>query len=147
MGDDPGVLQVLEEKILQACPNCRFDKATTYIQAVERMVSFTYDLIILDTTGGRGFDLLNLAVMRNFPVAMLASSPLKPDALKRSMGDRAYLPKDKMREVVLFLENMLTYKSLPGWKRVFKIMKGGFGSALGQNSELAIGSAWQEWAK
>jgi len=65
---DSGILQVLEEKILEACPNCRFHKAITYIQAVEMMLSLTYDLVLLDIRGVRGSDLLNLAVRRNFPV-------------------------------------------------------------------------------
>jgi hypothetical protein len=28
--DDPEILQVLEKEILEACPNCRFDKATGF---------------------------------------------------------------------------------------------------------------------
>jgi len=67
VADDPDILEVLEEEILEACPNCRVDKTTTYIQATEMMISSTYDLVLLNVSGVRGFDLLNLAVMRNFP--------------------------------------------------------------------------------
>lgn len=124
VNDDPEVLQVLGKEILEVCPNCRFDKATTYIQAVEKMVSLTYDLVILETIGVHWFDLLNLAVMRNFPVAMLTSNP-NPDALKRSieMGTRAYLPKDKLGEAVPLLEDVLRHQYLPFWRRIFEPLR------------------------
>jgi len=60
--DEPDVLAVLEEEILSACRNCIFDKATTYEQANQLIRSWTYELIILDIMGVRGFDLLELAV-------------------------------------------------------------------------------------
>ncbi len=150
VNDDPEVLEVLQQKILEAGLICRFDKATTYHQAVERLLCLTYDLVVLDIKGSRSFDLLNLAVMRNFPVAMLASNPLNPDSLKRSieMGAGAYLPKDKMSEIVPFLEDMLTCKCLPGWRRLFGKMRRFWSLLLRLNSELQIGSLWKkmgEW--
>jgi hypothetical protein len=36
------------------------------------MLSSTYNIAILDTMGVRGFDLLELAVSRNFPLVMLS---------------------------------------------------------------------------
>ena len=33
--DEPDVLDVLEEEILGAAPNCKMEKATTYHQAVQ----------------------------------------------------------------------------------------------------------------
>jgi DNA-binding response OmpR family regulator len=103
--DEPDVLSVLEEEILGACPNYKIDKATTFKEASEMMVLWTYDLVILDIMGVRGFDLLSLAVNRNFPVAMLTAHALSPEALKQSMemGARAYLPKEKLGEIVPFL--------------------------------------------
>jgi CheY-like chemotaxis protein len=102
--DEEDVLTVLEEEILGSCPDCKFDKATTYEGAVEKMASWTYDAVILDIMGVRGFDLLELAVNRNFPVVMLTAHALTPDALKRSfeMKARAYLPKEKLGEIVPF---------------------------------------------
>jgi CheY-like chemotaxis protein len=104
--DEPDVLMVLEEEVLEAAPRCQFDKATTYQEAVEKMASWTYDIVVLDIMGVRGFDLLKLAVNRNFPVAMLTAHSLSPESLKRSieMGARAYLPKDKLGEIVPFLD-------------------------------------------
>jgi DNA-binding response OmpR family regulator len=44
------------------------------------MTSQEYDLVILDIMGVRGFDLLDMAVGRNLPVAMLTAHALNPQA-------------------------------------------------------------------
>ena len=71
MDDEPDVLMLLGEEIQSACSDCQVDNARTYEEAVERMISLTYDVVILYIMGVRGFDLLELAVSRKFPVAML----------------------------------------------------------------------------
>jgi two-component SAPR family response regulator len=118
--DEPDVLEVLEEEILEACPNCQFDKATSYEAAVERLNADIYDMVILDIMGVRGFDLLSLAVSRNFKVAILTAHALSPEALERSfeLMARAYLPKEKLGEIVPFLEDVLKYDHFPGWRHL-----------------------------
>ena len=61
--DESDVLTVLEEEILGACPQCQFDKATTFEEASQRLASYTYDIVILDIMGVRGFDLLERAAL------------------------------------------------------------------------------------
>ena len=53
-------------------------------------------------------------------VAMLTAHALSPEALQKShdMGARAYLPKEKLGEIVPFLENVLRYDFKPGWKHL-----------------------------
>ena len=147
--DEPDVLGVLEEEILQACPTCKIDKATTYKEANEMMASWTYDLVILDIMGVRGFDLLKRAVIRNFPVAMLTAHALTPEALKRSieLKARSYLPKEKLGEIVPFLEDVLTSEYGPGWKRLFGKLKGFFDVRFGADWENTVGSDWQKWGQ
>ena len=147
--DEPDVLEVLEDEILHAYPNCKIDKATTYEKASEMMISLTYDLVILDIMGVRGFDLLKLAVARNYPVAMLTAHALTPEALKRSieLKARAYLPKEKLGEIVPFLEDVLTYEYGPAWKRLFEKMKGFFDVRFGPDWENTVGSDWQKWSQ
>jgi CheY-like chemotaxis protein len=120
--DEPDVLNVLEEEIMGVCPNCKIEKATTYEAAVKKLKSQSYDVVILDIMGVRGFDLLDLAVSRHMKAAMLTAHAFNPEALKRSfeMRARAYLPKDKLGEIVPFLEDVLTYEFVPGWKVLFK---------------------------
>jgi pentatricopeptide repeat protein len=120
--DEEDILEVLEEDILDACPACQFDKAATYEAAVKLLESNDYDLVILDIMGVRGFDLLALATQRNFKVVMLTAHALNLEALKRSfeLKARAYLPKEKMSEVVPFLEEVLRFDYLPVWKRLVR---------------------------
>lgn len=145
--DEPDVLNVLEEEILAACPDSKVDKATTYNEAVERMMSLTYDVVILDIMGVRGFDLLELAVSRNFPVAMLTAHALTPEALKRSfeLKARAYLPKEKLGEIVPFLEDVLKYEYLPGWKLLLEKLKGIFDIRFEKDWEKKVGMDRRQW--
>ena len=144
--DERDVLDVLEDEILQACPNCAIEKAATFEEASERLASFTYDLVVLDIMGVRGFDLLERAVHHKFPVAMLTAHALTPEALKRSMemGARAYLPKEKLGEIVPFLENILTYEYLPGWERLFMKLGGFFNSRWGDRWKKSDEEFWKE---
>jgi CheY-like chemotaxis protein len=126
--DEPDVLSVLEEEIKMSCPSCKIDKASSYKAALERLESQTYDLVVLDIMGVQGFDLLERAAKSNLKVAMLTAHALTPEALKRSfeMKARAYLPKEKIGEIVPFLEDVFAYEYLPGWKRLFTKLEGFF---------------------
>ncbi|MCX8118073.1 MAG: response regulator [Desulfobacterota bacterium] len=145
--DEPDVLAVLEEEIKEAAPQCRVDKATTYEEAVERMMSLTYDLVILDIMGVRGFDLLQLAVSRRFPVVMLTAHALNTEALKKSieLGARAYLPKEKLGELVPFLEDVLKYEYLPGWERLLDKLSGFFTARWGEHWKKVDEKFWKEF--
>ncbi len=118
--DEPDVLSTLEDEIQASAPKCKFDKATTYAEAAKLLESQHYDVVILDIMGVRGFELLEQAVKQNRRVAMLTAHSLNPESLKRAfdMKARAYLPKEKLGEVVPFLEDAITYEYLPGWKRL-----------------------------
>jgi CheY-like chemotaxis protein len=130
--DEPDVLETLREQ-LEEFPGLVFDMATDYEAGYHLLRSWTYDLVILDIMGVRGFDLLNASVSLGFPTVMLTAHALSPDALKKSiqMGARAYLPKEKMSEIVSFLEDVLTLESRPGWRRVFDRLGGFFNAKFG----------------
>jgi CheY-like chemotaxis protein len=115
--DEPDILEILEEEILGACPDCTFSKATTYEAADKMLKTDTYDVVILDIMGVRGFELLDLAVSRNLKVAMFTAHALNPQALERAFkkGARTYIPKEKLGEIVPYLESILTEDFLPGW--------------------------------
>ena len=120
--DEPDVLSVLEEEINNECSSCQFDKATTYEEAARMLRENIYDIVVLDIMGVRGFDLLDLAISRNFKTAMLTAHALSAEALKKShdMGARAYLPKEKLGEIVPFLEDVLQYDAKSGWRRLLE---------------------------
>jgi DNA-binding response OmpR family regulator len=118
--DEPDILAVVEEEILGSCSSCTIDKATNYEKGAELLKANNYDLVILDIMGVRGFDLLEIAVSRSFKAAMLTAHALSPEALKKShdMGAMAYLPKDKLGEIVPFLEDVLQNEYKTVWKRI-----------------------------
>jgi CheY-like chemotaxis protein len=147
--DEPDVLTVLEDEIGEACPNCRIDKATSYEEAMKKIESQDYDVVILDIMGVRGFDLLDAAVKRKLRVAMLTAHALSPEALKLSFDKkaRAYLPKEKLGEIVPFLEDVLSYEYLPGWKRLMGKLKSFFDAKFESDWEKKTGMNWREWGK
>jgi len=147
--DEPDVLALLEEEITAACKGCTIDKATTYEAAFERLISQQYDLVVLDIMGVRGFDLLSVAVNRKFKVGMLTAHALSPENLKRAFEMKAmsYLPKEKLGEIVPFLEDMLKYEYLTGWKRLMGTLKDFFDMRFETDWEKKTGLPWQEWGK
>jgi CheY-like chemotaxis protein len=145
--DEPDVLDVLEEEILEAAPKCKIEKATTYYQAVQRLTSQTYDVVILDIMGIRGFELLDLSSKRNLTVAMLTAHSLNPESLRRSieMKARAYLPKDKLGEIVPFIECVLEEEYHPGWRRLMKKLEKYFDSQWGKSWKKLDENFWKEF--
>jgi CheY-like chemotaxis protein len=136
--DEPDVLTVLEEEIMDTCPQCTFDKASTYEEAAEKLESNHYDVVILDIMGVSGFILLNIAVKKNLKVVMLTARALSAEALKQSYekGARAYLPKQKLGEIVPFLEDVLKYEFEPGWKRLYEKLHSFFKEKFGADWEI-----------
>jgi CheY-like chemotaxis protein len=145
--DEPDVLEVLEEEILGSCTSCQLDKATSYQTAMDKLESNAYDMVILDIMGVRGFDLLDMAVKRNFKVVMLTAHALIPEALKQCFERkaRAYLPKEKLGEIVPFLEDVLKYEYLPGWKRLLEKLNDFLDEKFTPEWEAKIGLNWQDW--
>jgi DNA-binding response OmpR family regulator len=138
--DEPDVLDTLKEQ-LEEFPGLVFDSAVNYDRGYHLLRSWTYDLVILDIMGVRGFDLLNASVSLGFPAVMLTAHALTKEALKKSieMGARAYIPKEKMAEIVPFLEDVLSLSYRPGWKRVFQKLGGFF--------NVKFGPGWQKKEK
>jgi DNA-binding response OmpR family regulator len=147
--DEPDVLALVEEEILGSCPQCKVDKATTFNEAEKFLKTKDYDIVILDIMGVKGFDLLELAVSRNFRVAMLTSHALSSEALKRSfqLKARSYLPKEKLGEIVPFLEDVLRNEYLPGWNLLYEKLKVYFNGKFGADWEKKTGLDWHEWTK
>lgn len=147
--DEPDVFAVLKEEILEAAPKCQFEMAATYMAAAQKIKSKTYDLVILDIMGVRGFDLLKLAVKRSFRVVILTAHALNYEALNRSfrMGAMAYLPKETLGEIVPFVENVLKHDYLPSWKILMTKLKRFFDSKFGSGWEKKTDLPWEEWGE
>ena len=147
--DEPDVLESLGDLVLADAPRCRIETARNYEDAIQLLENNTYHLVILDIMGVRGFDLLEAAVKRNFRVAMLTAHALTPDALKRSYDMKAYafLPKEKLADIVPFLEDVLKYDYATGWKRLLQKLHGFFSDHFVSDWEKKTGLDWKEWTK
>ena len=143
--DETDVLETLKEQ-LDGFDGLIFDKATDYDTGYELIRSWTYDLVILDIMGVRGFDLLNASVSLGFPAIMLTAHALSVDALRTSikMGARAYLPKEKMSEIVSFLEDVLILEHRPGWRRLFERLGSFFNTSFGRDWQKDEKTFWEQ---
>lgn len=135
--DEPDVLDTLED-LLADVEGLVLDRATDYESGFHLLRSWTYDAVILDIMGVRGYDLLNAAVHLGIPAVMLTAHAFSPENLKKSieMGARAYIPKEKMTDIAEFLEDVLTLERGSGIKRMFQRLGGFF--------DAKFGSKWME---
>jgi len=143
--DEPDVLDTLEE-MLEDFEDLTFDRATDYETGYQLIRSWTYDAVILDIMGVRGFDLLNAAVHLGFPAIMLTAHAVNVEALRKSveLGARAYLPKERMSEIVPFLEDVLTRSHGAVWRRVFSRLGGYFDAAFGHGWQKGRKAFWEQ---
>jgi DNA-binding response OmpR family regulator len=127
--DEPDVLETVEEEL----DMCLVHKASDYDTALQYLLSYTYDFVILDIMGVNGFELLKNSVSRGFPTIMLTAHALSPESLKKSikLGAVTFLPKEKMSELSSYLEDVLTGGGKPIWQKLFDRMGGFFNKRFG----------------
>lgn len=143
--DETDILELIDEELEEY--GVELDTATTYDEAVQKLDALTYDLAILDIMGVRGFELLEIAVKKNIPVVMLTAHAISSESLKKSiqLGARAYLPKDKLGNMVPFLEDVLELSYQSGWAKVFERLAGHFGSAFGPDWRQSEKEFWEKF--
>jgi DNA-binding NarL/FixJ family response regulator len=100
---------------------CFIRKANDYDTARQLLLSYTFDIVILDIMGVNGFDLLKLSVKRGFPTVMLTAYALTPEALEKSikLGAVSFLPKEKMSDLDEFLADVVLKGGQPVWGKLF----------------------------
>ncbi len=127
--DEPDVLDTVEE-ILDMC---LVYKADNYETARQYLMNYTYDFVILDIMGVNGFELLKMAVKRGFPTVMLTAYALTPEALEQSirLGAVSFLPKEKMSELDVFVEDVVLGKGKPVWEKLFDRLGSFFNKRFG----------------
>lgn len=132
--DEPDVLETVEEEL----DMCLVHKASDYETAFQYLVSYTYDIVILDIMGVNGFELLKLSVSRGFPTVMLTAHALSPESLKKSikLGAVSFLPKEHVYEIQTYLEDVVLGKGKPVWKKLL--------DRLGDYFNKRFGPDWKE---
>lgn len=73
VNNDLGVLGILEKKLFGTYPNCEVEKATNNREAMEKLGSWSYDLVILDITQAWSLHVLRHALRRSLPVVVFKS--------------------------------------------------------------------------
>jgi CheY-like chemotaxis protein len=132
--DEADVLDTVEEEL----DMCVVYKAGDYDTALQYLLGYTYDIVILDIMGVNGFELLKNAVSRGFPTVMLTAHALSPEYLKKAikLGAVSFLPKDKMPDLRSFLEDVVLGAGKPVWKKLF--------GRLGDYFSRRFGPDWME---
>ncbi len=146
--DEEDVLDIIEEELSESA-NITLHAATTFEKAQQYLVSYTYDLVILDIMGVRGFDLLQIATNAGFPVVMLTAHAFTPEALKKSidLGARAYLPKEKLGSLVPFLEDVLRLNYTSAWRKALDQVGTLFNKKFGSDWRKTQDEFWNEFEK
>ena len=132
--DEPDVLETVADEL----DMCIVHKAKDYDTALQYLMSYTYDVVILDIMGVNGFQLLKMSVERKFPSVMLTAHALTQDALKKSikLGALSFLPKEKMDNLTEFLEDVVLGAGKPMWIKFFE--------KLGTYFNKRFGPDWKE---
>jgi len=127
--DEPDVLETVEEEL----DMCLVHKATDYDTALQYLLSYTYDIVILDIMGVNGFELLKNSVSREFPTVMLTAHALSPESLKKSikLGAVSFLPKEKITELKEYLEDVILGEGQSAWNKLFEKLGGFFNKRFG----------------
>jgi DNA-binding NtrC family response regulator len=111
--DEPDVLDTVADIL----DSCLVTKAADYDTARQYLMTYTYDIVVLDIMGVNGFELLKTSVRRGFPTVMLTAYALTPDSLEKSMklGAVSFLPKEKMSQLDHFLADVVLGGNKPAW--------------------------------
>jgi CheY-like chemotaxis protein len=127
--DEPDVLDTVEEHL----EGCQIHKARDYATALQYILSYTYDVVILDIMGVNGFELLKSSVSRGFPTVMFTAHALSPESLKKSikLGAVSFLPKEKIAELRSHLEEVVVGNGKPVWQKLFDRMGTYFNKKFG----------------
>ena len=106
--DEPDVLETLDELL----DMCEIDSARNFETAERLLKENSYDAAILDIMGVKGYDLLQLARVRDVPALMLTAHALSPDQLVKSMkgGAFSYIPKIEMFDIATYLDDAIQKK-------------------------------------
>ena len=127
--DEPDILDLVAEVLDMAI----LHKAKDYDTAMEYLLMYAYDIVVLDIMGVKGFDLLRTSVTRGFPTVMLTAHALSPEALKKAirLGAVSFLPKEAIPNLPSHLEDVVLGAGRPVWKKLFNRIGGLFDQRFG----------------
>lgn len=78
----------MEKELQNAYPGIMLHKAGTYEEALQLMLSYTFDLVISEMGLRQEAKLIDLALRRNFPVFIISENGHSPQELCRLYGSK-----------------------------------------------------------
>lgn len=143
--DEPDILETLEELL----DMCDIDTASSFEGAVACLKNNSYDAAVLDIMGVKGYSLLKITSKLDIPSIMLTAHALTPDNLKTSIeeGADAYVPKDKLVDIALFISDVLTAREQGKKAHVtwFSLLKPIFDKMFGEGWRKNDREFWDEF--
>jgi DNA-binding NarL/FixJ family response regulator len=126
------------DTVAEVLDMCLVRKANDYDTARQLLMSYTFDIVILDIMGVNGFELLKTSVKRGFPTVMLTAYALTPEALEKSikLGAVSFLPKEEMTNLPEFLVDVVLKGGQPVWAKLF--------DKLGEFFNKRFGPDWKQ---
>ncbi len=112
---------------------CVVHKAKDHETALKLLEKHRYDIAILDIMGVDGFSLLKQTVKNYIPTVMLTSNAITKDALNKAakLGAAAFLPKEKVADLDIFLSDIIKNNGKPIWKKLFERLSKYFENEIG----------------
>ena len=103
--DEPDVVETLKDLL----DMCNIDTAADFITGEKLLNQNNYDIAVFDIMGVKGYDLLEIANKNGTPALMLTAHALSPDDFAKSIsqGAAAYIPKEKMADIGIYLSDLL----------------------------------------
>jgi len=103
--DEHDILDTLTELL----SICMIDRASTFEEAKELLEKYSYDVVVLDIMGVKGFELLKIAKEKDIPTLMLTAHALNEDTLKKSAEEGAsyYVPKQEIGKIDVFVADVI----------------------------------------
>jgi CheY-like chemotaxis protein len=129
--DEPDVLDVIREQLEE----CDVTTAGGYEEASDLISKHSFDLVVLDIMGVRGFDLLEQCRARELPAAMLTAHAINVESVNKALrlGAVSFLPKDELANIREHLGDIFEAlsQSRSHWKRLFERLGPFFRDRLG----------------
>jgi DNA-binding NtrC family response regulator len=139
--DEPDILDTVAELLSM----CRVKKALDFDSAKVLLERESFDIVILDIMGVRGYELLEFATGREMTAVMLTANAMSPENVEKSQKEGAafFIPKEKMPDIALYLNDILEAleKGQNTWSRWVNRMADYFEEKFGPDWQKKHGTA------
>lgn len=119
MDNNWDVLSEMASVIRSTWPECFFDRARSYDEGLQRMLSYTYNLVIADPNHQPGSRLVDQAVTCQFPMLALVDNEKYAWSARTPHESpiRAIIPKSRVNDITAVIKDIIESEYSSAWKR------------------------------